>query len=43
MPVIPAFRRLRREDQLLEDNLGYTARPCLKNLKTQPDAGGSSL
>lgn len=30
MLVIPAIRRLRKEDDETEDDLGYTVRPCLK-------------
>lgn len=30
MSVIPAIRRLRQEDDEIEDDLGYTVRPCLK-------------
>jgi hypothetical protein len=31
-PVIPALRRLWQEDQGLESNLGYIARPYLKKI-----------
>jgi hypothetical protein len=31
MPVITAFRRLRQENPEFKTNLGYIARPCLKN------------
>lgn len=28
--VIPAIRRLKQEDDEIEDDLGYTVKPCLK-------------
>jgi hypothetical protein len=34
-PVIPALRRVRKEDHKFEVNLGYTVRPCLKNRKKE--------
>jgi hypothetical protein len=30
MPVIPALRKLRQEDQVFKASLGHTVRPCLK-------------
>jgi hypothetical protein len=32
MPVIPTLRRLRKENQELEAGVGYTVRPCLKDI-----------
>jgi hypothetical protein len=34
MPVIPALRRLRQEDGEFKTSLGYTAKLCLKKLRT---------
>jgi hypothetical protein len=33
IPVIPAPRRLRQEDQEFKASVGYVARPCLKQTK----------
>jgi hypothetical protein len=33
MPVIPAFRRQRQENQEFKANLGYIAKPYFKNQK----------
>jgi hypothetical protein len=33
MPEIPVHRRLRKEDSEFETRLGYTARPCHKNVR----------
>lgn len=30
MPVIPALKRLKQENQEFKDSLQYTVRPCLK-------------
>jgi hypothetical protein len=38
MPVIPALRRLRKEDHVFQVSLGYAARPCLK--KTEKEEEG---
>jgi hypothetical protein len=35
MPIIPAFRRLRQEDQEFEDSLGYIVSHYLKGKKSK--------
>jgi hypothetical protein len=35
LPVIPALGRLRQEELEFEASLDYTARSCLKKLKTK--------
>jgi hypothetical protein len=35
MPEIPAFRRLRQEDEEFKTSLGYITRPCLKSQNKQ--------
>jgi hypothetical protein len=39
MPVIPALRKLRQEDQKFVANLGYVVRPGLAQKKTKKTIG----
>jgi hypothetical protein len=39
MPIIPALSRVRQDDLEFKASLGYTVRPCLKNLKKKRKIG----
>jgi hypothetical protein len=43
MPLIPAVRKLRKENQMFEVRMGYIVKPCLKTKEKEWVFGESDL